>query len=136
MSPLCQTENTSDSQFCKKCATPLPSSKRVSVTKTLITPREELTRGAIFAGRYEIIEELGRGGMGNVYRVYDKKLEGEVALRHVKPDIAADRKIILRFGNELKLARETAHRNVYRMYDLGEAEAFHFITMEMCRQRI
>ena len=128
--PHCQTENTSDSQFCKKCATQLPSSEGVSVTKTLITPKEELTRGTTIAGRYEIIEELGRGGMGNVYRVYDKKIEGEVALKLVKPDIAADKKTILRFRNELKLAREIAHRNVCRMYDLGEVEGMHFITME------
>ncbi|KPL05598.1 MAG: hypothetical protein AMJ73_00005, partial [candidate division Zixibacteria bacterium SM1_73] len=95
-----------------------------------MTPKEELTRGTTIAGRYEIIEELGRGGMGNVYRVYDKKIEGEVALKLVKPDIAADKKTILRFRNELKLAREIAHRNVCRMYDLGEVEGMHFITME------
>ncbi len=60
--PKCNTENTSDSEFCKKCATPLPSSKEIPVTptKTLEIPTEELTRGATFAGRYEIIEELGK----------------------------------------------------------------------------
>ncbi len=73
--PECQTENTSDSQFCKKCATPLPSSEGVSITKTLETPVKKLTKGTTFADRYEIIEELGKGGMGEVYRVKDKTLD-------------------------------------------------------------
>ncbi len=67
--PKCNTENTSDSEFCKKCATPLPSSKEIpaSPTKTLEIPKEELTTGSTFAGRYQIIEELGKGGMGKIY---------------------------------------------------------------------
>ncbi|GAG63057.1 unnamed protein product, partial [marine sediment metagenome] len=74
----CQTHNTEDSQFCKKCATPLPGIDEIIHTKTLETPTEELTRGSVFAHRYEIIEELGKGGMGRVYRVFDKKVDGEV----------------------------------------------------------
>ncbi len=65
--PKCKTENTSDSEFCKKCATPLPSFKEILVTKTLETPTEELTNGSTFAGRYQIIEELGKAGMGTIY---------------------------------------------------------------------
>ena len=63
--PKCDTENTSDSQFCKKCATALPSSAEVSIsqTETLQTFIKELTTGSTFAGRYQIIEELGKGGM-------------------------------------------------------------------------
>jgi uncharacterized membrane protein YvbJ len=52
----CGTKNTSDSQFCKKCGTPLPESKNGGITHTLEAPKEELTRGTIFAERYEIIE--------------------------------------------------------------------------------
>jgi serine/threonine protein kinase len=103
--PKCHTENTSDSEFCKKCATPLPSSKEVPVTETLVTPKEELTRGTTFAGRYELIEELGKGGMGRVYKVFDKKIKEEVALKIIKPEIASDKKTIERFSNELKYAR-------------------------------
>jgi len=111
--PKCDTGNPADSRYCKECATPLPPSEKISTpTKTLETPQEELTRGTTFANRYEIIEELGKGGMGKVYRVFDKKIEGEVALKLVKPEIAAEKKTIERFRNELKIAREIAHRNV------------------------
>ena len=63
--PKCQTENTSDSQFCKKCAPALPSSEEISIsqTETLQTSIKELTAGSTFADRYQIIEELGKGGM-------------------------------------------------------------------------
>ncbi|NIM58167.1 MAG: protein kinase [Candidatus Aminicenantes bacterium] len=130
--PECQSDNPSDSKYCKECATPLPSSEepQVSITKTIETPTEELTRGTVFASRYEIIEELGKGGMGRVYRVEDKKIKEEVALKLIKPDVASDKKTIERFSNELKMARKIAHRNVCRMYDLGEEKGTHYITME------
>ncbi len=128
--PKCNTDNPDTQKFCGECATPLPSSKEIPFTKTLETPTEELTRGTTFAGRYEIIEELGKGGMGKVYRVEDKKIKEEVALKLIKPEIAADKKTIERFSNELKMARKIAHRNVCRMYDLGEEKGTHFITME------
>ena len=128
--PKCHFDNPDDTVYCGKCATPLPSSKEIPVTETLETPKEELTRGTTFANRYEIIEELGKGGMGKVYRVYDNKIEGEVALKLIKPEIAADKKTIERFRNEIKLAREIAHRNVCRMYDLNEEKGSQYITME------
>lgn len=127
--PKCETDNPSDSKYCKECATPLPS-QEVSVTKTLETPFEELTRGTTLANRYEIIEELGKGGMGKVYRVEDTKIQEEVALKLIKPEIVADKKTIERFRNELKIARKIRHKNVCGMYDLGEEEGTHYITME------
>ncbi len=90
--PKCNTQNTSDSEFCKKCATSLLPSKEIPVTETLEVPTEELTTGSTFAGRYQIIEELGKGGMGKVYRLLDKKLNEEVALKLIKPEIASDKK--------------------------------------------
>ena len=128
--PQCDTDNPPDSKFCKECATPLPSSKEIPVTETLETPTEDLTRGTTFANRYEIIEELGKGGMGKVYRVEDKKIKEEVALKLIKPEIASDKKTIERFSNELKMARKIAHRNVCKMFDLGEEKGTHYITME------
>jgi serine/threonine protein kinase/Tfp pilus assembly protein PilF len=130
--PKCHSENPEDTFYCGKCGTPLPSSKDISVsqTETLQTPINELTTGSTFAGRYQIIEELGKGGMGKVYRVLDKKLKEEVALKLIKPEIASDKETIERFSNELKLARKIGHRNVGRMYELLEEEGTHFITME------
>jgi serine/threonine protein kinase len=89
-----------------------------------------LATGSIFAERYEVIEELGKGGMGKVYKVFDKKIKEKVALKLLKPEIASDEETIERFRNELKYARKIAHRNVCRMFDLGEEQGTHYITME------
>jgi len=130
--PKCRSENPSDSLFCSKCGTQiLPAGEIVfTQTETLVAPIIELTRGSLFAGRYEIIEELGKGGMGKIYRAFDKKIESEIALKLVKSEIAADKKTVERFRNELRLAREIAHRNVCRMYDLNEEKGIYYITME------
>jgi len=93
-------------------------------------PTGELARGTVFDGRYEILEELGGGGMGRVFRVHDRKLEEEVALKLIRPEIAAERKAIERFKNELKIARKIAHKNACKMYDLGESGGASYITME------
>jgi len=106
--PKCHSENPSDSSFCSKCGTQLPSFTEISSlsTKTYQTPIKELARGSIFAGRYEVVEELGEGGMGIVYKALDKELREPVALKLLKPEIAADEKTIERFRNELKIARK------------------------------
>jgi len=128
----CHSEFPSDTRFCSNCGAALPLSKDISVaqTETLQTPTYELARGSTFAKRYEIIEELGKGGMGNIYRALDQKIKEEVALKLIKPEIAADKKTIERFSNELKMARKIGHRNVCRMYHLSEEEGTHYITME------
>ncbi len=130
--PKCQFENPADTRFCGQCATPLPQPEEFSIfaTETLQTPLKELTTGATFAGRYQIIEEIGHGGMGRVYKVFDTKIKDKIALKLIKPEIASHRETLERFGNELRLARKIAHRNICRMFDLGEAGGAHFITME------
>jgi predicted ATPase/class 3 adenylate cyclase len=129
--PKCHHENPDDTDHCGKCTAPLRASENViSQTRTLETPIEELTQGTLFANRYEIIEELGQGGMGRVYRALDKELKEEVALKLIKPEIAADEKTIERFRNELKFARKIAHRNVCKMYHLAKGEESPYITME------
>lgn len=130
--PKCQTDNTDTARFCSNCAAPLSSAEdaRPSFTKTLETTVKDFTRGTLFAERYEIIEELGVGGMGAVYRVYDTKVHEEVALKLIKPEIASDKKTIERFSNELKIARKIRHKNVCGMYDLDEKNGVYYIAME------
>jgi tetratricopeptide (TPR) repeat protein/tRNA A-37 threonylcarbamoyl transferase component Bud32 len=99
-------------------------------TKTLEAPKEELSTGSTFAGRYQIIEELGKGGMGKVYKARDTEIQEKIALKLIKPEISADKKTIERFQNELKFARKIGHRNVCRMYDLNKEEGSYYITME------
>ncbi|HDT14250.1 MAG TPA: serine/threonine-protein kinase [Candidatus Aminicenantes bacterium] len=124
--PKCQHENPPESAYCGKCATPL----RPNVTETLQTPIHELTTGQTFAGRYQIIEELGHGGMGRVYKVHDTKVGEKIALKLIRPEVASDKDTIERFSNELRLARRIGHRNVCKMFDIGEAAGARFITME------
>ena len=130
--PKCHSANPETLKFCGDCGTQLPPSKdiRPEVTETLHTPVRELTTGSTFAGRYQIIEELGHGGMGRVYKVFDTDIKEKIALKLLRPEMALDKETVERFSNELKLARKISHRNVCRMFDLGKAEGTTFITME------
>ncbi len=130
--PKCETENPETSRFCADCGTQLGLTEDIPAgpTMTIEAPIEELTTGSIFADRYKIVTELGKGGMGKVYRAIDQKIDEEIAIKLIKPEIAADKKTIERFGNELKMARKIAHRNVCKMYYLGEEKGAHYITME------
>jgi serine/threonine protein kinase/Flp pilus assembly protein TadD len=128
--PNCQSENPETSRFCADCGTQLSLKKDFpAVTETLQMPVQTILPGAIFAGRYQIIEELGRGGMGRVFRALDTKIDEEVALKLIRPEIA-DSRTIERFSNELKTARKISHKNVCRMYHLSEESGIHYITME------
>jgi serine/threonine-protein kinase len=93
-----------------------------------------LLPGSVFAGRYEIGEVLGRGGMGVVYRAQDRQLGEAVAIKVLRPELGSlDPTVLERFKQELRLARRITHRNVVRTYDLGEAGGTHYITMELVR---
>ena len=89
-----------------------------------------LSIGVVLGNRYEIVAQLGEGGMGAVYKAIDRELNRPVALKVIRPDLAQNPAIIERFKQELLLAREVTHRNVIRIYDLGEADRVKFITME------
>jgi len=147
--PKCNTDNPDTVKFCGECGTllgsvqgpdptdagPDPRSGRPpgdipDLTKTIEASRDELTTGSTFAGRYQIIEELGKGGMGRVYKALDTKINEKIALKLIKPEIVKDKKTIERFSNELRLARKIRHKNVCGMFDLGEEQGIHYITME------
>ncbi|HEX4488755.1 MAG TPA: tetratricopeptide repeat protein [Terriglobales bacterium] len=86
--------------------------------------------GMVLAGRYEILDILGEGGMGAVYKAKDKELNRTVALKVIRPELARNTAIVDRFKQELRLSHQVTHKNVIRIYDLGEGEGVKFITME------
>jgi eukaryotic-like serine/threonine-protein kinase len=89
-----------------------------------------LQPGQKLAGRYEIIETIGSGGMGIVYRAMDLELSEPVAVKTLRPEFVSDSTALARFKSELRLARRISHRNVIRTHDLGETNGMYFITME------
>jgi serine/threonine-protein kinase len=90
-----------------------------------------LVVGQSFATRYEIKAMLGMGGMGVVYRAWDRELGEPVAIKTLKGDaVARDPAMLQRFKDEIRLARRITHRNVVRTHDLGEVEGMYYITME------
>src|SRR5213594_697018 len=87
--------------------------------------------GSTFAGRYDIKETIGAGGMGVVYRAFDRELQEPVAIKTLKPEALAGGSAALeRFKQEIRLARKIAHRNVVRTYDLGQVNGMYYLTME------
>src|SRR5207247_1610689 len=86
--------------------------------------------GSVLGGRYRIIGLLGRGGMGEVYRADDLRLGQPVALKFLPASLESDPERLSRFHSEVRLARQVAHPNVCRMYDIGETEGQHFLSME------
>jgi serine/threonine protein kinase/tetratricopeptide (TPR) repeat protein len=130
--PKCQFENPDGTIYCGKCATPLEFEGEASpqYTETLQISKKELPVGSTFAERYHILEAIGAGGMGKVYKANDVKLNEDIALKLLKPEIATDEHTIERFRNELKLARRITHKNVCRMHDFHEEKETPYITME------
>ena len=90
----------------------------------------ELMSGTVLGGRYEVLQLLGRGGMGAVYKAHDKELDRIVALKLIRPDLARNPEMVRRFKQELILARQITHKNVIRIFDLGQSEGIKFITMD------
>ncbi len=95
----------------------------------------DLPPHTVLAGRYEIEKVLGTGGMGAVYRACDRELDRLVALKVIRPELARNQAIVDRFKQELRLSHLVTHRNVVRMYDLGEAHGMRFVTMELVAGR-
>jgi len=130
--PQCQAENIEPCRYCRYCAAPLfPSATGLdSRIQTGAAAPKDLSRGTIFADRYEIIEEIGHGGIGRVYRAFDRHIKEDIAIKLIRAEIAADQKTIERFRNEVKLTRTISHRNVCRTYDLNKDNGTSYITME------
>jgi serine/threonine protein kinase len=127
--PKCQHENPEDTLYCGKCGGVLKPGEGVSFTKTLITPKVSLQKGSIVAGRYNIIEELGRGGMGVVYKAEDTKLRRTVALKFLPPELTHIPEVKERFMHEAQAAAALDHPNICTVYEFDEAEETTFISM-------
>jgi len=97
---------------------------RLPVSAPLLEP------GDVLGNRYEILQLLGEGGMGAVYKARDRELDRPVALKLIRPELASSPAMLARFKQELLLSRQVTHKNVIRIYDLGDADGVKFITME------
>ncbi len=102
-----------------------PQSARSNWNAPLLLPT-----GTVLANRYEILQLLGEGGMGAVYKARDTELDRVIALKVIRPELASNPDILQRFKQELVLARQVTDRNIIRIFDLGEADGIRFITME------
>jgi len=130
--PHCDAENPESAQFCAECGIKLRPSEKMasSPTASLLTPREALAVGSSFGRHYKVMVELGKGSLGNVYKVVDELLNREVVVKLIKPDIALDKETLERLSNEVKTARKIVHKNVARMLDLSQEKGTPYITME------
>jgi serine/threonine protein kinase len=141
----CGFENSADAIVCVKCTTPFLAvhsapTEGIATNWTANVPAAvvsgtpglpgPLQAGSLFGNRYEILQLLGTGGMGAVYKVRDRELDRFVALKVIRPDLANNPEVLQRFKQELILARQVTHKNVIRIFDLGEIEGLKFITMD------
>lgn len=136
----CQAKLPSTGRFCPECAAPRVIDADATATITTHSHRTPVSHhssedgrfppGSLFADRYRIISLAGRGGMGEVYRATDIKLNQPVALKFLPHEIADRPGLLERFHGEVRIARQVSHANVCRVYDIGEAEGQAFISME------
>jgi len=132
--PACAREATQETGPCPFCGTPLKElSSTVTRAPRSAAPSGERTAfgpGDTLAGRYRIALQVGKGGMGDVYRAYDLELGQEVALKFLPADLQSDTTRLERFRREVRIARQVAHPNVCRVYDIGRVDGQHFLSME------
>ena len=148
--PRCNTPNPEGATSCSSCSQDLTSSDMTLAEgahfgATIDSPRSlaewsratssiglsgALPPGLAIGHRYEVINLLGRGGMGAVYRVRDRELNREVALKLIRADVAGDPETLERFKREIQLSSVITHKNVLRVYDLGESDGIRFLTMQ------
>src|SRR5262245_32224476 len=113
--PACDAPNHAAAAACIACGQPLAEQPGA--------PRP----GELFAGRYQILGVLGRGGMGMVYKAQDTSLDETVALKVIRPDLARQSHLHERFRSEIKLARRIRHRNVCSIFGDGEEQGILWI---------
>jgi serine/threonine protein kinase len=147
----CGTDNPARTRVCSSCGHPLVSERLATLSSPEPAPRAapspsaspskprssptsghegRFAPGTVLAGRYRIVAVLGRGGMGEVYRADDLTLGQPVALKFLPEVTSGDEEMLARLRGEVRIARRVSHPNVCRVYDVGEAEGLHFLSME------
>jgi serine/threonine-protein kinase len=137
----CGVEVARDASFCSRCGSWVggsqpPTQELEAGSERQPSPsrdpleRSRFSPGTILAERYRIVTALGRGGMGEVFRAEDLKLQQEVALKFLPPGLAGDPALLARFHAEVRMARKVSHPNVCRVHDIVEAEGRHLVSME------
>jgi serine/threonine-protein kinase len=142
--PKCHSVILDDSRFCSKCGTPIRATEEelAAFTKTLVTPSTGVALGSLLAGKYRILEEIGRGGMGIVYKAEDIKLKRTVALKFLPHQWTADPGARERFIHEARAASALDHPNICIIHEIEETEdgrmyiAMAFYEGESLRERI
>lgn len=132
--PQCYSSVAEESRYCHKCGFSLEEEQK-TLTYTppmegIIDDRLHFFPGDSFGTRYRIVEEIGRGGMGRVYKAEDKELEITVALKMIRPEYSSHPRFIQQFKKETLLARSISQENVIRIHDLGEVDDIKFISMD------
>ena len=129
----CDTDNTDTARFCSNCAASLAGTRKggQSLTKTLESPVHAVANGTVIAGHYEIVEKLGKGGMGEVFRALDKNLGRHVAIKVLPEEFSTDLERLARFEREAKLLAALNHPNIAAVYGFEEAKGFRFLVMEL-----
>lgn len=134
--PKCSTTIPTDSFFCKDCGSFVGIKEKTrTYTPAVFTQADgiEFSPGQDFGRRYRIIEEVGRGGMGRVYKAEDKDMGITVALKMIRPEFSADPRFLASFKNEMLLARSISHENVIRIHDMGEIDQIKYISMDFVK---
>jgi len=126
--PQCKTSNLDSAVNCSHCSTPV--SLEIDPGATLLsTDPTAIRTGSDFGPRYRIESLIGQGGMGRVYKAYDRELDRAVAIKVVREGMLGDANIMERFKQELVLASKISHKHILRIHDLGEVNGLKFITM-------
>ena len=130
--PRCDAENNEGSRFCSHCAAPLGAGGAVpdSLTRTLTSPLSVPAKDSLIAGKYRIIEEIGHGGMGVVYKAEDIKLKRCVALKFLPPYLMDSPELKERFLIEAQAAAVLSQPNICVIHEVGESEERPYIAME------
>src|SRR5215831_424900 len=134
--PACAHSCPDGSRYCPHCSKPLDSTSAetavmgASLSSTSSVDEGRFLPGVVVGGRYRIAGLLGRGGMGEVYRATDLTLGQAVALKFLPEAASNDERALARFYNEVRIARQVTHPNVCRVYDIGQYQGLHYISME------